>query len=125
MALQLEANSSLSLNMPAQLWHRPFHSLASESISRAMGQGCTHAHARTKSCGAIAPPSGELGPLLGRAVRALEKEGPQLFSGAVPGQESARAALLRGVNALPRLYPPSFISSTIAVVFLGVSFLLK
>lgn len=119
MALELEANSSLYLNMPAQLWHRPFHSLVSESNSGAMGQGCTHAHARTKSCGAIAPPSGELGPLLGRAVRALEKEGPQLFSGAGPGQESARAALLRGVNALPRLYPPRLFLPLLLLFSLG------
>lgn len=63
--------------------------------------------------------------LLGRAVRAREKEGPQLVAGAGPGQKSARAALLRGVNALPRLYSPWFSFSTFAFVFFGVSVLLK
>lgn len=92
MAPKLETNLSLSLNEPAQLRKRPFRSLVRKVIATPLAN-C--ARARTKSCGAIAPPSGEVGSLVGRAVRAREKEGPQLVSGAGPGQESARTALLR------------------------------
>lgn len=83
----------------------------------ALGQGSTHARAHTNSCGAMAPPSGQHSPLLGRAVRARE-EGSELVSGAGPGQESARAALLREVNALPRLYFP-FCSSRFPIFSFG------
>lgn len=75
------------------------------------------------SCGAMAPPSGQQRPLVGRAVRAQE-EGSELVAGAGPGQESERTALLREVNAHPRLYFP-FSASNVPPFPLRFCLLLK
>ncbi len=83
---------------PAALWH-PLLLVHGSKKPRVL------ARARTSSCGAMAPPSGQHCPLLGCAVRAQE-EGSGLVAGAGPGQESERTALLREITAHPGLHFP-------------------
>lgn len=61
------------------------------TVKRAAGAR-TRAH--TRSSRAMAPPGGQQGPLMGRAVRARE-EGTEVFAGAGPGQARVRTALLQ------------------------------
>lgn len=61
------------------------------TVQRAAGAR-TRAH--TRSSRALAPPGGQQGLLLGRAVRAQE-EGTEVFARAGPAQARVRTALLR------------------------------
>lgn len=78
----------------------------------------TRARAHTGSSGARAPPSGQW-RTLGCALR-MQEEGSEVVAGAGPGQGSERTALLREVNAHPRLYSPFLIPQPL--FFLGFPF---